>query len=275
MNRLTVLADIASRTMLSTLGSPRTVAGAVTIDTGRMSGIRKEVAVLPKWATCTADDAALAVDLLVSQAVAVSVACFNRKTDSWKKFVADSEVLHEAIILTSKKVAGWAKPANLLKFILLGYACAAATGHALGSDRRPRIVGASGRKLIDCNTVCDEEVEGAENREVFESFWSMQRIPTSRLAKAGFEFVSNEVMLTTEQLEPGLLLADYAAGLGLASLTLDPGRLRLPLDRVTAQGLLARLTMAGKLVVVEEDFAFSYDEIFKDVMDRARELADA
>ena len=275
MNRLTVLADIASRTMLSTLGSPRTVAGAVTIDTGRMSGIRKEVAVLPKWATCTADDAALAVDLLVSQAVAVSVVCFNRETDSWKKFVADSEVLHEAIILTSKKVAGWAKPANLLKFILLGYACAAATGHALGSDRRPRIVGASGRKLIDCNTVCDEEVEGAENREVFESFWSMQRIPTSRLAKAGFEFVSNEVMLTTEQLEPGLLLADYAAGFGLASLTLDPGRLRLPLDRVTAQGLLARLTMAGKLVVVEEDFAFSYDEIFKDVMDRARELADA
>jgi len=168
MNRLTVLADIASRTMLSTLGSPRTVAGAVTIDTGRMSGIRKEVAVLPKWATCTADDAALAVDLLVSQAVAVSVVCFNRETDSWKKFVADSEVRHEAIILTSKKVAGWAKPANLLKFILLGYACAAATGHALGSDRRPRIVGASGRKLIDCNTVCDEEVEGAENREVFE-----------------------------------------------------------------------------------------------------------
>jgi hypothetical protein len=275
MNRLTVLADIASRTMLSTLGSPRTVAGAVAVDTTRMGGLREEVAALPKWGDCTANDASFAVDLLESQATAVSVVSFNRETESWTKFIADAEVLHEAIILTSKKVAGWAKPANLLKFILLGSACAVATGHALGSDRRPRIVGSSGRQLIDCSTVCDKEIEGAENREVFESFWSMQRIPSSRLARAGFEFVSNEVSLTTEQLEPGLLLADYAAGLGLASLTLEPGRLRLPLDQATAQGLLGRLKAKGKLVVVEEDFSYSYDEIFKDVMDRARELADA
>jgi hypothetical protein len=275
MNRLTVLTDIASRTMLSTLGSPKTVAGAVTVDTARMNGIRAEVATLPKWANCTADDAALAVDLLVSQAVAISVVSFNRETESWKTFIADSEVFHEAIILTSKKVAGWAKPANLLKFILIGSACAVATGHALGSDRSPRIVGASGRKLIDCSTVCDEEVEGAENRDVFKSLWSMQRIPTSRLAKAGFEFVTNDVKLTTEQLEPGLLLADYADGLGLSALTPEPGRLRLPLDHLTARELLGKLKEVGKLVVVEEDFPYSYDEIFKDVMDRARELADA
>ena len=275
MNRLTVLVDIASRAMLSTLGSPKTVAGAVTVDTARMAGVRAEVTALPKWADCTANDASFVADLLQSQATAVSIVSFNRQTESWAKFIADAEVLHEAIILTSKKVAGWAKPANLLKFILLGSACAIATGHALGSDRRPRIVGSSGRQLIDCRTVCDNEVEGTENREVFNSFWSMQRIPTSRLARAGFEFVSNEVNLTTEQLEPGLLLADYAAGLGLAALTPEPGRLRLPLDQATAQGLLGRLKAVGRLVVVEEDFAYSYDEIFKDVMDKARELADA
>ena len=192
-SRLTVLADIASRTMLSTRGSPKTVAGAVTVDTARMHGIRTEVAALPKWAKCTAGDAALVGDILVSQAASVSIVSFNRETEFWEKFKADSEVLHKAIILTSNKVAGWAKPANLLKFILLGSACAVATGHALGNDRRPRIVGSSGRQLIECSTVCDEEVEGAENLEVFESFWRMQFNPASRLARFGFEFISNEV----------------------------------------------------------------------------------
>ena len=275
MTRFTVLADIASRTMHTTVGSPITVAGAVAVDSTRMDGIRDEVATLPKWAKCDSDDAALAVDLMASQAVAVSVLCVNRETEAWNKFLVDAQVLHEAILLTSRKVAGWAKPANLLNFILLGTACAAATGHAFGADRRPRIVGTSGRQLVECRTVCDSEVEGEENREVFESFWKMQLIPTSRLARAGFEFVSNEVQVTAEQLEPGLLLADYAAGLGLAASTTTPGRLRLPLDQGTARELLGKLKIMNKLVFIEEDFHYSYDEIFRDVMDKARDLADA
>ncbi len=275
MNRFTVLADIASRTMLATAGSPRTVAGAVALDTVKLEGVRREVGSLPKWGACGFDEAAFVVDLIASQATAMSIVSINRDTDAWRQFLVDAEVLHNAIILTSRKVAGWAKPANLLKFILLGSACAAATGHALGSDRRARIVGATGRQIIECATVCDKEVEGRENLEVFESFWSMQRIPTSKLAKAGFELISNEVTVTTEQLEPGLMLADYVAGLGLAAATEDPGTMPLPLDQATAAQLLAPLRNQGKLVVVEEDFDYSYSEIFKDVMNKARELADA
>jgi hypothetical protein len=275
MNRFTVLADISSRTMHATLGSPKTVAGAVAVDTARLEGLRRELSSLPKWGACDADTAAFAVDLMASQATAVAIVSINRDTDAWRQFLVDADVLHNAIILTSRKVAGWAKPANLLKFILLGSACAAATGHALGADRRLRIVGATGRQIIECNTVCDSEVEGKENLEVFESFWSMQRIPTSRLAKAGFELISNEVRVTTEQLEPGLMLADYAAGVGLAAATENPGTLPMPLEQSVATQLLAKLRKLNKLAVVEEDFDYSYSEIFKDVMDKARELADA
>ena len=71
------------------------------------------------------------------------------------------------------------------------------------------------------------------------------------------------------------MLADYAAGMGLAALTPKPGRLRLPLDHLKAQDLLGRLKSVGKLVVVEKDFTYSYDDIFKDVMDKARDLAGA
>lgn len=274
MNRLTILADIASRTMHSTVGSPKTVAGAVAVDTLRLEGIRQEVIALPKWAACNEDSAAFAVDLMASQAVAVSVVSVNRDTDAWRKFLVDAEIFHKAIILSSKKVAGWGKPANLLKFILLGSACAAATGHALGVDRRPRIVSLGGRQLIECDTVCDSEVEGAENLEVFESFWSKQHIPKSRLAKVGIEVIGDCVRVTTEQAEPGLMLADYAAGIGLAAATKSPGRMPLPLSQVAAARLLSRLRVLNKLVVLEEDFDYSYDAIFSDVMKKARELAD-
>ena len=104
--------------MHSTDGSPRTVAGAVVVDTLRMEGIRQEASALPKWAVCNEDSAAFAVDLMVSQSVAVSVVSVNRDTDSWRKFLADAEIFHKAIITNSRKVAGWGKPANLLKLEL-------------------------------------------------------------------------------------------------------------------------------------------------------------
>lgn len=260
--------------MHSTTGSPKTVGGAVAVDTLNLEAVRKELITLPKWGNCNEDNAEFVVDLMASQAVSVAIVSVNRDTEAWKKFLVDAAVLHEAIILTSKRVAGWAKPANLLKFILLGSACAAATGHALGADRRPRILSSRGRQLVECATVCDSEVEGKENLEVFESFWSGQRIPKSRLAKVGIDVIANEVRVTTDQVEPGLLLADYAAGLGLAAATANPGRLPLPLSQEFATRLLSKIRKRNKLVVQEEDFEYSYDEIFSDVMVKAREIAD-
>lgn len=116
MTRFTVLSDIASRVMHATAGSPRTVAAAVVVDTAKISGVRKEVAKLPKWKSCTEDDAEFAVDLMLSQCIAVSVINVNRETQAWTDFLQDAEVLHKAIVSTSRKIAGWAKPANLLKF---------------------------------------------------------------------------------------------------------------------------------------------------------------
>lgn len=274
MNRLTILVDIASRAMLSTIGSPRTVAGAVAIDTSAIYDIRAEASRLPKWGDCTPDNAAHAVDLLTSQAVSVAIVSLNRETDAWQRFIKDANILHEAIILDSKLVAGWAKAANLLKFVLLSSACAAATGHAIGADRRPRIVSPQGYQLVECATICDNEIEGKENLEIFKSLWGEQHIPKAKLARLGVQMISESVAVTTDDEEPCLLLADYAAGLGLASVLDAPGRLPLPVTQHRAKDLLLILKSRNKLVFQEEDFDSSYDEIFKDVMAKARELGD-
>lgn len=273
MNRFTVFADIASRAMHATAGSPRTVAGAVVVDTEKVEGLCRELVGLGKWSGCRLDDAEFAVDLIASQAVAVSVVSFNRDTEAWRQFLVDAEIFHKAIILNSRKVAGWGKPANLLKFLLLSSACASAVGHALGIDHRPRIVNSNNMQMINCITVCDSEVEGPENIEVFKSFWDRQHIPKSRLASVGIEMLSEDVRITSEQLEPCLLLADYVAGLGLSAATENPGRIPLPLSQVNSSKLLSKIRDRDKLVVLEEDFQYSYNEIFGDTMEQARSIA--
>lgn len=270
--RLTVVADIASRAMNATAGSPKTVAGAVALDTLKLEDVRAKVANLPKWGVCTYDDAALAVDIMVSQSLAVAVLRVNRDTDAWRQFVTDAQIFHKAMILDSRKTAGWGKSTNLLKFILLGSSCAVALGHALGTDPRPPVINAQGRRLVECTAICDSEIEGPENIEVFKSFWRKQPNPASRLAAAGIDLRS-ESLLKTEQAEPALLLADYAAGLGLAGATAHPGRLPLPLCQADASTLLSRLRNKGMLIVIEEDFAHTYDDIFGEAMGLARDLS--
>jgi hypothetical protein len=275
MNRLTILADIAGRTMLSTAGSPKTVAGAVAVDTNRLQEARIEVRGLPKWGRCQFEHAEHVVDYLASQAVAVSVVSVNRSTPQWLQFEQDAIVLQSAIVKQSRRVAGWVKAPNFLKFLLLGSACSVAIGHALGVDGRPRIVSATGRQLIECSAICDREVEGSENVEVFTSFWSDQRIPRSRLERLGIDMIAREVRVTTDDDEPALFLADYVAGLGLAASLEDPGRLPLPVDRVRASQLLGKLRARTKLAVREENFAHTHEDIYGDVMAAAEHYADA
>jgi hypothetical protein len=274
MNRLTVLLDLSGRAMFATAGSPKTVAGAVVIDTSRLESARAEVRDLPKWGRCEVQHAEHVVDFLVSQAVSVGIVSMNRETPAWIDFEKDADVLQDAIVRQSRKVAGWAKGPNLLKFLLLGTGAAVAIGHALKVDPRQRIQNSRGQLIVECSVVCDEEVEGPENLEVFSSLFKQQHVPKSRLAAVGVDMLTRDVQVISEQAEPALFLADYVAGLGLAATLPNPGRLRLPLDREDASRLLARLRPSKKLVVVEEDFAYTHDEIYGHVMQFAREFAE-
>lgn len=260
--------------MLATAGSPKTVAGVVALDTINIASARNEVLGIPKWGRCNYQHAEHIVDFLASQAVSIAVIAVDRETDEWKVFESDAVALQKAILLTSKKVAGWVKAPNVLKFILLGSGCAMATGHAIGIDSRSRIQNSRGQNIVECSVICDQEIEGAENLEVFKSFWSTQRIPQSRLGAFNIDMRISGVSVTTEQAEPALLLADYVAGLGLAATLTNPGKLPLPLSREQAVFLLQKIKAKGKLVLVDEKFNYSYNDIFGEAMEVAKEIGD-
>lgn len=274
MNRLTILVDIAGRVALDTRGSARVTAAAVAVATSDAPAVRAALpASLPKWRDCAASDAERGVELLAAHSVSVGVISINKDTDAWRQFAADAEVLQAAILAESRRPAGWAKPANLLTFQLVGSACAIATGHGIRVGPKERIVDMRGLQLIECAVICDSDISGEENLEVFRSFWDKRHAPKSRLAKLGVSLAYEEARVLTEQEEPLLLLADYAAGIAHASLLPAPGRLPLPLDYAQSNVLLGHLRETGKLVMESVNFDASYSEIFGNVMEQARERA--
>lgn len=273
MNRYTVLADIAGRTSKDIEGNPRVTSAAVAISTSDSANLRAELPRnFPKWGRCNSADAEAIISLLISRSATVSIVSINKNTDAWRKFAEDEAVLHSKIASESRRSAGWAKAPTILAFELLSRACFVATAHAIGPRSNKRIVDAQGMELIEASIICDTEISGPENIEVFKSFWNEEHVPTENLARMGLRIAHPEVSLVAEDVEPLLFLADYAAGLGHSAHLPNPGRLPMPVSCVEATSLLKRL--GSRLVVDAFDFDMSYEGLFGHVMQEARRRGD-
>jgi hypothetical protein len=271
MNRFTFLTDIAGRVTLDVTGSPLVTAAAVVLPSVNLAKISAQLpADLPKWKSCSYKDAEAVINLLISNS-AVGIFSINKDTKAWGKFWEDEKSLQSAIVLQDRRPAGFIKPANLLAFSLIGGACAIAMGHSLRIGPKDRIMDSHGRNLIERTIICDSDIGGEENVQVFKNLWDRQDGSSPRLEQAGFRVMTREVRVETEQQEPLLLLADYAAGIAHAALLSSPGRIRLPLPTDEAKKLLDSLNEAGKLALHVSDFNFTYKQIFGSLIDLAQQ----
>lgn len=270
MNRYTLFADIAGRVALDTTGSDRVTGAAVAVATQEVPAVRsKVVGCFPKWRVATLADAERAVDLLVAETAAVSAVTVHKDTDAWRQFWADAPPLHEAIVAQDRRGAGFVKPANAVTFWLFGSAFALASAHAIKTGLSQRLVDHRGREAIERTIVCDSDIKGDENIDVFESLWERADGSQPRLERMGLRFYTRSVAVTTEDEEPLLFLADYLAGIVHAAFITDPGRLRLPVSHDEAKRLLRRLSDSGKAVIQSLIFNLSYRDIFGEAYARA------
>lgn len=271
MTRITIAVDIAGRPTRETAGNPRVTAAAVAIPTANLDRVRSAIpAHLPKWKSIDEETAVHVVELLRAHSVAISASTVNRDTAAWKQAVQDEEVLQSAIVKQSRKPAGWAKLPVLLVYELLGRSAYRGLAHFLSRYRDEGIVNKDVLSLVECNVVCDQEVSGEENIEVFKSFWDTPQIPVKSLESFGFKVTHPNVMLVSDDNEPLLQLADIAAGLLHSAHIPDPGLIRMPIAHDTAKRLLMPLLSSGLLSIDAFDYDASYDQIFGDVMRAAR-----
>lgn len=269
MSRLTFFADIAGQVSLDATGSNRITAAAVAIPSAEIVALRSRINGWPKWRDSTEEAAWLMVEFLKETASAVAVASITKGSDSWKRFWESAKPLHDAIVRQDHAPAGFIKPGNVIRFALLGESFAIALGHAVRIAHRPGIVDYHSHDIIERTIVCDSDVQGDENVSMFKDFWARSDINQPRIEGAGFRFITREVIVTTEQHEPLLLLADFVAGIAHSALIESPGRLPLPVPHEQSKKLLQTLHDSGKLVVTSKPFALEYDDIFGDALTEA------
>jgi hypothetical protein len=268
VSRYTILADVAGRRSLATAGSDRMTAAAVAIETSNTESVRSRVRQLPKWRDCTPDEAEAALQLLAHSA-SVAVVSTTKDVERWPEFWDAAKPLHEAIVAQDGRPAGFIKPSNVALFALLAHAYGIALGHAVRVSRGTRILDYRGLELVERTIVCDTDIQGEENLSAFESFFQKSDQHQPRMAELGFRFETRDVIVTTEEDEPLLLLADYAAGIAHSAHIANPGKLPLPIPHDDAKVLLQRLDKSGKLVVLAKPFDVEYAEIFGDALNAA------
>jgi hypothetical protein len=265
MSRYTIFADVAGQRSLATAGSDRMTAAAVAIHASDKNLLCDQISQLPKWRDCSLLEAQTAVDIF-SNAAAISIVSMTKDPEHWPDFWAAAKPLQDAIVARDRKPAGFVRPANVALFALLMHVYGIAIGHAVKVSRGVPIIDYRGMELVERTIVCDTDIQGEENLAVFKAFFERSDRYQPRMAKLGFRFVTREVIVTTEEHEPLLLLADYAAGIGHSAHITDPGRIPLPVVHHEAKKLLQKLDRTGKLVILSKPFDIDYAEIFGDVL---------
>ncbi len=238
---------------------------AVAIHSARAEAIRDHVRKLPKWRDCGMEHAHAAVKLMAG-AASVAVVSMTKDPERWPEFWDAAKPLQDAIVAQDGKPAGFVKPANVALFGLLAHAYGIALGHAVKVSRGTRILDYRGLEIVERTIVCDSDIQGEENLSAFRYFFERSDRHQPRMAERGFRFETREVLVATEEEEPLLLLADYAAGLAHSAHIESPGRIPLPIDHEAAKALLEDLSGSGKLVVVSKPFDVDYAQVFGDAL---------
>lgn len=269
MSQFTLFADIAGQVSLDARGSDRVTAAAVAIPTADVEWLRPHIKGRSKWRDCTLEDAEAIVVKLSRYASAVAIASITKEPNTWNLFWKSAKPLHEAIIRQDRMPAGFTKPANVVRFSILGEVFAMALGHAIRISSRSGIVDFRSRELIERTIICDTDIQGDENISVFKNFWEQGDLHQPRIEKLGLRFVTRDVIVATEQQEPLLLLADYAAGIAHSAFIQNPGRIPLPIAHEPSRRLLSALDASGKLVAMDKPFDLRYEDVFGDALAEA------
>jgi hypothetical protein len=159
----------------------------------------------------------------------------------------------------NRRAVGFVKAGTLLRYWLFGEASGRVMGDSIRLTGRPRVLTERGLGLVESTVICDSDIQGQENIDVFLGlFDQVNERPQPLLASIGIQHYVREARLATEQSEPLLYLADYLAGLYQSC----PPAL---------SQLAGNVEQDKKVAVVDYSFDIAYESIFGST-DLGREL---
>jgi hypothetical protein len=263
MVAITSVSDIAGQVSENALNADKLTVASICLPSGSVKRIRSLIPEgLPKWRNSDDDHLAAVTDLLLRETWSIAAGSLDKRDTRWSKFWRDSREIHARTAPLAGGPISFLKAGTLIKMLLLGQASALAMAHSIKVGTLPRITDRKGRLNISECVIFDNEIQGEENRDVLAATWRSMNEHQPKINSLGISHQATTLTLTSEESEPLLLLADYAAGIVHALNSNANTIARSAVSRQATIKAYQRLRASAKFHEFDVHFPDSYFEIF-------------
>jgi hypothetical protein len=263
MVAITSVSDIAGQVSESALNADKLTVASICLPSGSVKRIRSLIpAGLPKWRNSDDERVAAVTDLLLKEAWSIAAGSLDKRDTRWSEFWRDSREVHARTAPLAGGPIAFLKAGTLIKMLLLGQASALAMAHSVKVGTLPRITDRKGRLNISECVIFDNEIQGDENRDALVGAWRSMNEHQPKMNSLGIFHEATTLTLTSEESEPLLLLADYAAGI-VHAVNSDANTIaRSAVSRQATIRAHRRLCASATFHEFDAHFPDSYFEIF-------------
>lgn len=215
MARLSLFLDIGGRVVKEATGDPFFTVGGVLLNTSAEESVRRLLAQgAAKWKHADASTLDLAIRVLGGEVSACAVIVVEKTQPWWDEFWNEGTKQHRELTVRTNTATGFARPGTVLRFWAFGACAAVLLGAYLRRYGTPQLLDESGMSMLRLKVICDTDIQGDENQDVFRSTWDAWAGRTRLSTELGVQPRIDLVEFRQDENEPILSLADILAGFG-------------------------------------------------------------
>lgn len=263
MSRFTIYMDISGRVSRTTKDHQFIVVGGFSIETEKVEYARSNLPIrLLKWKDITKSDLDRSLKFMKDYSLHIASLCLDKNSNIWTEFWEDSDIYHSKLASISRERTGYVKAGNVIKYFLFGKCSCVLLAESIRRSGYPLILNGNGLGLVEACIVCDSDLQGDDNINVFKSCFEEVEKSQSKIKRQNLRIILKDVRIESEEDEPLLLVADHIAGIcntlfangeKFAPRNLNVDYIRSEFDKIK------RL---GKVTLVKREFNLDYKEIF-------------
>lgn len=256
MNRLTLVYDISGQvTKESTYDSYFTVGGAIipTANENRVRDLLKQN--IPKWKNATTQSLSIVANTIEENNIYCTVVIVEKSQPEWDTFWENGKDQHNNLAKKLKAKVGFAKSGNIVRNLSIGRCTIIGLGALIKSIDKPTILDQNGYAVLNLKIICDTDIQGGENQEVYKTSWERWCKNTKVQPALNIKPKLYSIDFMIEQDEPLIFLPDYLAG--CIHCKASGGKTNLPenLKYLEVEEFIKLIESKGKMLI--ESFKFS------------------
>jgi hypothetical protein len=265
MVKITLLGDIAGQISAKSLNADKVTVGCICVPSGALSFIREQIpANFPKWRNAEDSNIDFVVNLLLRESMSICAASLDKTTQEWIEFWEDASEVHIKTASLAGGSISFIKAANLIKFMQFSEAATLAFAHALKIGTIPKIMDHKKRLHVHEEIIVDNDIQGSENIDAFVDILRASNSHQPLMNSLGVVRTITSLRVTTEDIEPLLLLPDYIAGIFHAANSKANTISQSKLTKAEVERAYSRLTKAQKFHEPNGNIRLKFFEIFPD-----------